>query len=441
MDKSKWLVISHAFNMDGRAASLTVTDKIPYLLKRDISVVVLSAVTGSKDQKVPHYQLLPWGPSGLRFDFRHWVAIKYGRGIAYRFLTASASFILFPFVLLERLVTGLSSQSSWAIPAAIKGINLARKGQVNLIFSSGGAWSAHYAAWVIKKFTGLPWIAEIHDPMVIRDSGKDDGVSPRNDRDARFLQKLEGLICKDANLIWWFTRGALAYAKYRHSSLADKGFVVFPGAEPPGCHEPFPIDHKYGESLNFCHFGSMANDRSLEPFLQALNIFFNKVPLAREQIKIQIYGANLDDTSRRAIKHLNMQSNVICHGRIENDVHTGELGRERIMRLMRSSDILLCLHGGFEWCSEYIPSKLYDYFWTNRPILAITNINPELDQILKARNSYLCHTFNIDSIVNSIAEIWHDWEVKSLRIIPFKPISPESSVDEILRRVEIEGLH
>ena len=27
----RWLIISHGFNMDGRAASLTVTDKIPYL--------------------------------------------------------------------------------------------------------------------------------------------------------------------------------------------------------------------------------------------------------------------------------------------------------------------------------------------------------------------------------------------------------------------------
>ena len=43
--KQDWLVLSHGFNMDGRAASQTITDKIPHLLARGIKPIVLSAVT------------------------------------------------------------------------------------------------------------------------------------------------------------------------------------------------------------------------------------------------------------------------------------------------------------------------------------------------------------------------------------------------------------
>ena len=60
----RWLIISHGFNMDGRAASLTVTDKIPYLQDQGIELVVLSAITGERDTRFRHFQLLPWGPSG-----------------------------------------------------------------------------------------------------------------------------------------------------------------------------------------------------------------------------------------------------------------------------------------------------------------------------------------------------------------------------------------
>lgn len=102
---------------------------------------------------------------------------------------------------------------------------------------------------------------------------------------------------------------------------------------------------------------------------------------------------------------------------------------------MRTSDILLGLHGNYEWCAEYIPSKLYDYFWTNRPILAVTNRNAQLDKILIARNAYLCHTLDIKSIVEAIRLIWFDWQKKSLRIMPFEPISPEVAVEQILRKV------
>jgi glycosyltransferase involved in cell wall biosynthesis len=431
----RWLILSHGFNMDGRASSLTVTDKIPYLLRQGIQPIVLSAVTGEKDQRFPHYQLLPWGPAGLRFDFRHWVATQYGRGVAYKVLTPLASLLLLPFIAVERLVSGLSSQSSWSLPAAVKGIILAKQGKVDLIFSSGGAWSAHYAAWLIKKVTDLPWIAEIHDPMVIRDNEADDGVRPRKRKDARFLQKLEGLICKDGNHVWWFTEGALAYAKQRHPILGEKGFVVFPGSEPPGCHEPLSITHEYGGNLNLCHFGSLAHDRSIGPILEALNIFFQEVPEARNRIKVQVYGAGLDAVSKETINRLKMQSVVMAHGRIENDPVTGETGRERIMKLMRASDVLLGLHGNYEWCAEYIPSKLYDYYWTNRPILAVTNRNAQLDQILTAKNAYLSHTLDITSIVEAIRLIWADWQTQSLRTMPFEPITPEAAVRQILQRV------
>ena len=69
-DKKRWLILAHGFNMDGRAASLTVTDKIPHLLNAGVQPIVLSAITGIKDERFPHHQFLAWGPSGFRFDFR-----------------------------------------------------------------------------------------------------------------------------------------------------------------------------------------------------------------------------------------------------------------------------------------------------------------------------------------------------------------------------------
>ena len=48
----------------------------------------------AQDTRFPHYRLLPWGPSGLRFDFRHVVAQKVGRGFVYRALTFVVSLVL-----------------------------------------------------------------------------------------------------------------------------------------------------------------------------------------------------------------------------------------------------------------------------------------------------------------------------------------------------------
>src|SRR5581483_2622107 len=161
-----WLILSHAFNMDGRAASQTITDKIPYLLERGVRPHVLSAVGGAQDRRFPHERIYAWGPSALRFDLRHKFARHVGRGAAYRVLTTLVTLVLAPFLLIERLVFGLSSQSSWSLPAALRGWRIVRRQPIDIVYSTGGAWSAHLAGWLIKKMTGVTWIAEIHDPMI-----------------------------------------------------------------------------------------------------------------------------------------------------------------------------------------------------------------------------------------------------------------------------------
>jgi len=77
--RSRWLIMSHAFNMDGRAASHTVTDKLKHLEAAGIEVVVLSGVSGDPDAKLEHHQLWSWSASGFRFEIRHVLQKKWGK--------------------------------------------------------------------------------------------------------------------------------------------------------------------------------------------------------------------------------------------------------------------------------------------------------------------------------------------------------------------------
>ena len=428
----RWLILSHSFNMDGRAASQTVTDKISHLIDAGITPVVLSAVTGRKDTHIEHHQLLPWGPSGLRFDFRHLVAKKFGRGWWYRLSTLVVSILLLPFIIVERLAFGLTHHSSWTLSAYHKGRRLLAENDYEVVYSSGGAWSAHQAAAMLKRKTGVTWIAEIHDPMVIRDDPTDDGKRPRSSRKDRFLQSVEQTICREADHVWWFTDDALNYAKLRNPELAEKGFVVLPGAEPPVCHHV----HEYSDTLNLCHFGSLTNDRSLAPVLTSLETFFANHPKAKSVIRIHIYGSDIDAAARGVLEQLNLPEIIVNHGRLESDPLTGKSGRERVIEKMYEADVLLLLHGDYEWCAEYIPSKLYEYFWARRPVVAVTNRNRFLDELLVNHNSYICHTHDADSILETFETLWRDWQKSSLKSFEGEPISVNDAVSQILARVE-----
>ncbi|WP_234397301.1 hypothetical protein [Polynucleobacter asymbioticus] len=436
-EKKSWLILSHGFNMDGRASSQTITDKIPYLLEAGIQPIVFSAITGIQDQRFPHRRFLAWGPAAFRFDFRHWIANQYGRGFIYKLLTRTVSIVLAPFIGLEKLILGYSSQWSWAMPAFIHGLGLVRSGKVDLVFSTGGAWSAHLAGLWLKKWTGIAWIAEIHDPLVIRKNPNDQGIEQPKNRDARFRHYLERQLTKYADHVWWFTDGAVHYAKVRNPNLNTPenahGFMVLPGAEPPGGVTAVK-PHRYSEKLNLCHFGSLANDRSLSTILNALVPLLKKYPAARDHIQVHAYGAALDPLTIQAIKTLGFNDVLLAHGRLEKDPITGKSGREQVLEKMQEADVLILLHGNDEWCTEYIPSKFYEYLWTGRPIWGITHRNPQLDQMLEERGAYLSQEGDAIGIATALERIWLDWEQQKLH----QPLGSPMGVDQAVRKILTE---
>ncbi|QWD98748.1 hypothetical protein C2740_01270 [Polynucleobacter sp. MG-5-Ahmo-C2] len=436
--KKSWLILSHGFNMDGRAASQTITDKIPYLLAEGIELTVFSAITGIKDQRFPHHQFLAWGPAAFRFDFRHWIANQYGRGFIYKLLTRTVSVSLAPFIGLEKLCLGFSSQWSWAMPAFMHGLRLVKSGKVDLVFSTGGAWSAHLAGLWLKKVTGTTWIAEIHDPLVIRKDPNDQGFERPKNRDARFRHYLESQLAKYADEVWWFTEGALHYAKVRNANLNTPnnahGFMVLPGAEPPGGLSA-ATTHTYSDKLNLCHFGSLANDRSLSTILNALVPLIQKYPEARDLIRVHAYGAPLDSLTVAAIQSLGLDDVLLAHGRLEKDLVTGKSGRERVVEKMQGADILILLHGNDEWCAEYIPSKFYEYLWTGRPIWGVTHRNPQLDQMLQERGAYLSLEGDKAGIAMALERIWLDWQQHRLIEPKWLPMGVDQAVQQILREI------
>ena len=102
----------------------------------------------------------------------------------------------------------------------------------------------------------------------------------------------------------------------------------------------------------------------------------------REQIELQLTGGPLDEVSEAAL-HKSPIRDIVRHlGRIEADPDTGLSGREQILRRMRNTDVLLLLHGTEPICAEYIPSKLYEYLWMQRPILATVYGNPQMSELI-----------------------------------------------------------
>lgn len=410
MKKQKWLILSHAFNMDGRAASQTITDKIPYLIEAGIEPVVISAVTGRQDTDIEHHQVLPWGPSALRFDLRHYLRQFWGKDWRYRIVMFFISLGVLPFMVIEKLLLGFQNHWSWSLAAYFKARRLMEKHQFDVLYTTAGVYSANLAGLWLKRKTGIRWIVEIHDPLVLRYSEDDIGLSPRKTRDETFQRWLEKTMCKETDLIWWFTQGALDLVRKRNPDLGDKAFWVLPGALPPESD----AGYQRGDKLRLCHFGSLSSGRSLNRLLQALIAIRQQNAKALPLLELHIYGSDLDPEAKTLKENPLLAGLFVEHGRLEKDPLTGKSGRQRVVDEMHKADVLLLLHGEHLGCCEYVPSKLYEYMYTTRPILALVHDNPQLEDLVRGHGGYVAGAIAIEDIAVQVKKMYDNWAADAL---------------------------
>lgn len=421
-NRQRWLILAHAFNMDGRASSQTITDKIPYLLQAGIELVVLSGVMGAQDQRFEHHRLWSSGPCGIRFEMRHVLRQKLNHPALYRLCMTLISLLLMPAMLIERLLYPVENSWSWQFSAARRGRALARHKPFDLVYSTGGAVAAHLAARHLQQELGIPWLAEVHDPFV------HPGTVPINRRQ-RFFAGVETLICQHANVAIWFTQQALDSARRRNPVLGERGHVMLPGVDSP-LKGPLP-QYQPGPRLVIGHFGSLSATRTLKPFMHAWHWLEQHAPEVSQDLELHIYGGTIDSTSAQLAEQWGLHNRIRPFGRIETDPVTGESGRKQVLNRMRQCDVLLLVHGEDAICEEYIPSKVYEYLWMQRPILATVHDNPQMAEILSGQGHWVAQSSLHDGgselaapeMARHLRALWQQWHVGGLpdsgRISPY----------------------
>lgn len=385
--------------MDGRAASQTITDKIPHLINLGVNPIIVSGVSGKKDKVLEHHQILPALPVGLKFDLRHFLRNRIPNPILYKLTTFVILLALMPFYFIEKLIIPIETTWSWSISAYFVGRKIIKRNRPSLIYSTGGAYAAHLACYWLSKRYDIPWIAEIHDPMILE-------PQPAKSKQGKFLAWLEKAICNNAAIVWWFTEMALEQAKRRHPQLSNRGHHVIPGVDAPDFSR---LPYQRHEHFVIGHFGSISETRNLRTFLEALRIFIARDSSRASNVRLHLYGGSLDEISANSIKKFPYREVIQNFGRLETDPVTRETGRTQILKRMNAADCLLLLHGADPLCEEYIPSKLYEYLWTKRPILGLIYRNPQLTGILHEFNHWSVDSQSTVEITRALEELYTRW--------------------------------
>jgi hypothetical protein len=184
----------------------------------------------------------------------------------------------------------------------------------------------------------------------------------------------------------------------------------------PGSLPPIQAGKGYAKkaSLHFAHFGSLAADRNLAGVIRALHDLLGENPDWADFVRLDIYGADLDPVSRRALRQFPLPGIVNLHGRLEYDQASGKSGRQQVLEAMRIADVLLLIHGTNSAAEEYIPSKLYEYLFADRPIIGLVAAGSELETMLTETGHRALDQSDPTGLKSAIAGMVAKWSSSGL---------------------------
>ena len=260
---------------------------------------------------------------------------------------------------------------TWIFAGVYRGLQAIREGRINAIWSTYPIASAHLLALILHRITGLPWIADFRDPMVLPDFPE-----------GRLARRVQGWIeaatlsrCTKAVFV---TPGAADIYRRRFPDLAPERVAIIANGYD---EESFPrrIDDSDDETidgsgpLRLVHSGLIyRDDRNPLPLLKALSALKHKGIVSRTNLQLTFRASGQDQLLKGFIEELNISDIVSL---------AESIPYRSALKEMLEADALLLLQGSA--CNHQIPAKLYEYFRARRPILALTDKHGDTANALK----------------------------------------------------------
>ncbi|KPK02991.1 MAG: hypothetical protein AMK71_00320 [Nitrospira bacterium SG8_35_4] len=287
------------------------------------------------------------------------------------------------------------SSSSWIIPAVYNGLKIVKKQGITVIFATGSPWSALTVAYMINKFSGVPFVADFRDPWLDNpfhvSKGKLlDGLSV----------KLERVIIRSASIVSANTEELRESFLKRYPEIKPDKFITLPNGYDVSDYRHISslsesetgVDKR--EQLVLAHAGFLYGTRDPSPIIHAIKKLSNSENGYGDIIFMQIGKISLNYDFNEKFKDLLADKKIIL---------IDQLPYQECLQKLIKADVLLNIQPK---TMTQVPSKIYDYVCLNLPILTITPLDGALGNMIKRYGlGYIFAPDDVDGISSCLLEL------------------------------------
>lgn len=313
---------------------------------------------------------------------------------------------------LERLASRMRLPETilgWIPSARSAARRIIQSRSIECVVTTSPPHGAHYIGRALRRRPGIPWIADLRDPLSDNFAQKDARFWSR-----RYLERIEAFVLKEADRVVVTCPELRDVLIRRYGDDAARRMVVIPnGFDPsdaPSANrgdESHCVTHVDASDRPFrlAHVGAFYRQQSIEPLLVALRDLLAERPELRHRIELRVVGS-ISQEQRR-------------HVRAEDDTFlrvTGYVPHLTAVREIASADALVLTTPATPGGRLCIPAKTYEYLAFGGHILAFVHHDTGAARLLReAGGATLLDTGDAPSWKKAIARGYEQWRSGALQ--------------------------
>jgi glycosyltransferase involved in cell wall biosynthesis len=297
----------------------------------------------------------------------------------------------------SRVIRRLAKTDSWLPKAWMACQHTISQRRPDAVLTSGPPHHVHLLGLGLKKWHGIPWVADFRDQWAWTARYRDPLSSPTSD--SWWENTLEQAVIRHSDAI--IVNAPLSCETFAavYSEYADKAVVITNGYDPE-TFENLTKPDTVGLSIRVLYCGQIYRGRDPRPFLDALRVLLIERTAEQRPIRVDFFGAFRLDT-----QHFDLEVGIRSQG-LENivSVHS-EIPHAQSLAEMVRSDILLL----FDTPGRRIgvPAKIYEYIGSGRPILAMVESDSDTAWVLRQAGTIyrVTNPNDTESILRGLREL------------------------------------
>jgi glycosyltransferase involved in cell wall biosynthesis len=250
----------------------------------------------------------------------------------------------------------------WVPFAVRKAISLCRREKIDLIFSSSPPPSVHLVAYLIRRATGTPWVADFRDPWIGYKLEK-----PPTPLHLFFKRRLEKTIVSCADRVVTANPVIQTELKSAHPQAKSIG-LIDQGYDEEDFRE---LVSTTPDAFTIGYLGTFSPDCNPRPVLRALGELISKNLLPKDKVRFLQAGGSVHMDVRRLAKEGGSSEVLETEGYLPH--------RQALARMAKASVLLLIT------CDDprVFPAKVFEYLRLGKPILGIVPKGSRMAEFLR----------------------------------------------------------